>query len=367
MGKTLKVTGIGLAICAVGYFLYKEWRKSWKKIEKEEKERKQEYDNLGIEPEKMEEESVSGDGTFSNLLFTATTLGNFNECVDEEDVTFTNMMGEDEVILPTDSNKIIDWDLRNVIHVLNKKSGTNRERLDFLIELPELKKGDYRCPKIAEIMTDCKITVNDLWVDCVKVGQRPICRLEGYYVAAYKKNEESDWEYFYKKIPEDHYKEYNTDRFSGVADYVSDLQTNKKGRGIYYCKDLVDKEGNVIENSYLVDVVLFYRISFQVQKTGTEANGINLKSAMECLKYFVTKFYLSRGNSEENRIYYKHIIFHGSDYDDDELDLFTYYALDENGKTKLKEFGYDMDDYLNRIKENEMKKQKQQEKQKPNL
>lgn len=332
MKKSLKIFGVLALLAGTGYVLYKKYKQEMKKLEKEEKEENEKLEQLGVSKEKIEEEMVPGDNNLVKALYTGVE---FNSKWDLDFIDIDGCLKNE-----------------NVIHVGISDTPNGKQDLAFLLEIPAFNEGNYKAPKIKDFISNFSSAANHLWYDIVKVapresGRRPITRLEGYFVIAYRKPNDSEEYFKFIKIPEELYRPYAHGKHDGLVEYVSALRSGREKFGEVDCMGMVDDDGNPITKAKAIDVQLFFKIAFPIQ-TNTEdgpRRGINLETGLQCLEYLVNKVeILGESGDDKDRVTYDHIMFHAQDEKTEEWSLFKYYTVktdkDGNRRVIIDEFTY---------------------------
>lgn len=326
LGAGLLVAG---ALCVV-----KLYRKEYKKIEEEKEQAEEQLEELGVSPEALENNIIPGEDD-ENLVKKLYSAVEYNTQWNSDLFNIDGCLGNVE----------------NIIHL--RQSDKNRN-LDFLIQLPTIKSGNYRSPRIGDYIKTCKAASQYMWSGIVRVCPPPRECLEGYFIVAYEI--EGRKEEFYRtiKIPRRLYIHLANEKFDGLTEYIDQVRTTGEVRGKLRPDevfDLVPGETNVYTNIRPVDVILVYRISFVI-KQGDRKFGIDLAGGLKCLKYLTEKFKVRRENhnqnnmiieDSENDVTYDHLVFHVPD-ENNHWDFLTYYcaAFDEKGERIVvkSEYGY---------------------------
>lgn len=321
----LLALGAGLLVAGALYVVTKLYKKEYKKIEEEKKQADEQLEELGVSPEALENNIIPGEDD-ENLVKKLYSAVEYNTQWNSDLFNIDGCLGNVE----------------NIIHL--RQSDKNRF-LDFLIQVPTFKSGNYRSPRIGDYMKACKAASQYMWGGIVRVCPPPRECLEGYFIVAYGIEGRKDEEFYRTiKIPRRLYTHLANEKFDGLTEYINQIRESGEVRGKLRPDevfDLIPGNTDVYINIRPVDVILVYRISFLIrQREG--GIGIDLSGGLKCLKYLTEKFKVRRENynqnnmtieDSENDVTYDHLIFHVPD-ENNHWDFLTYYcaAFDEKGE-----------------------------------
>lgn len=304
--KTTKILGVLAVAAGLGYVLYKKYKKEMSKLEYEEKVEEKKLNDLGVSKKKVEKEMVPGDNNLTKAIYAG---------------IITNTKWDLDLI---DIDGCLNHE--NVIHVIE-----NDSQLSFLIEIPSFKDWSHKTPSIGDYITCFSKAADHMWYDITKISKRgerfrPITRLEGYFVVSYVNDEEEE-EYKYIKIPEELYKQYSRGKHDGLVEYISAVRDGKETNALEIDDSI---EGKAI------DVQLFFRISYPIQRPMSNSVGLTLDTGLECLKYLVDELEIGKNST----VTYDHIMFHVPVKAGEDINLFKYYTIDENNTIIIDEYTY---------------------------
>lgn len=307
--KTAGLIGLFIAVVGLGIVVYRNYKKEVKRVEEQEKieeKRDEELKEIGITSEKLDSEikKEEGDNLVKGLYIS--TRFNPNWDIDTIDV-----------------DKCLDSD--RVIHLMQEN-----ENLKIMFEIPEIKKGSYKDPKIGDYISAFSGATNNIWSEIIKFCPKPKTRLEGYLVISFERNGNKD--YGFVRIPKEFYEAYSDEKHDGLTEFISKVQ-NKEIDINSITSDIDFEEECGISNVKALEVQLFFVSEFQIQQK--DKFGINLKTGVESLKYLTENLVVYRDKNPKNKgVEYRNIFFHAPDQSG-EWDLLNYYDVDENGKVDI--------------------------------
>lgn len=347
MKKSLKILiGAGIVLVA-GSLVVRAFKKEAKKLEEEKEEKELAKENiskgieeLGLSESKIkEEEKVGDEGNLVKAIYHAIEFGELDgELWDRDYIDIDEVLKSDYVIHVTQSDT---------------KKGSF---LKFVFEIPDTvfdpKRFDY--PRINDFINRIGDAAGYMASDIIKFTPKPTYRLVGHYIVSYnitgrydKDSEGGELLEEYQKhikIPKEDYEDFTEpgSKHDGLFDYVKYLfihgteNTRLKKKTInFYDPSLKPEEK--IENLEVRSVVLAIEVSFPIATEQNDHLGINVKTALRCLKYLLDDFEITKKGS--NRVLkYDKLMFHSKNYEYPDLgfDMTRYYSTvdveDESGK-----------------------------------
>lgn len=317
--KNIYKIGIAAIIAVAAVKMFK---KELKTIKKAETENKKELESLGMSlaVKKYNESIVPGDDSLIKALYMSIR---FNETPD--------------VKSRVEKDKLVDVDAsflsRKVIHVgVRTDSGTGKDYLVFMFEIPRIYEGDYKSPRAKDYIFALSDAIDYIKKEIIKITPDPRKSLEGRFVLQYK-GEDGKEIFKNVKIPKEYY-EYEgikTNDWSELFGYIENIrQTCTKNFVQGNANDFYDDDRKLISvESRIRSSILYYRAEFPIQSPNN-VTGINLKTAFLSLGYLLNK-QIVRSNSKDNiedADNYRHIVFHGQT-ESGNVDLLSYYEYDE--------------------------------------
>lgn len=334
MKKILTTVGVILGLVTAVVALWFKFKKDLKNLEEREKKIKEntksKLNEFGVSLEKVEDEFVPGTDD-DNLVKSIFVSMEFSSEIDTEliDVEAQESAGEWKY-------GWIDTPRRNVIHV-RQSSDTKRndqQRLDFLLEIPEVKVGNFRSPRYADYIRCCKSAAEIMWQKYLPYSRKPFYSLVAYGTLEYRFTDMKEDDQAINlsfKIPESWYKDFADEKHDGLTAFID--YVNEHG---YESINLETLDFNIPDNKELEDVMLsniqlFFQISFDI-KSEKAIGGIDLVTSLKCLQYLIDDFKVSRDNANDrDAVWYEHIAFHAPDYysENQEFSLLWYYTTDD--------------------------------------
>lgn len=312
----------GLALVGVGAYIWHNSRKELKKIKSADKRVTEEFKKSGIKREKIEEET--GKSCEENSFVKAIYIGTAHN-----EKWATDAANTDEAL---QSNMLL--------HVI-ESNYRGRRNLDFIFEIPNYVNSSYANPKIGDYINGFKTISNEMW-NIVKFSKAPHTSLVGYVVISYLNSEgekKSEVRLLDKSVYAS-YAEEERGRDGLVAFYENYKKSDEKGREEAYkaiSATLVELERKSVNLVVVDDIYLAWKVSFPIQTEGQF--GINLISAVECLKYiFDGDAEIKRRGSDASKKY-QNVIFHAQN-EEGEFDMMYFYDTDEKGKIVTDTFEY---------------------------
>lgn len=307
-----KFFGVAIATVAVGYLLYRRFRKEVKNLKEEEEKNEKELESLGVSKEsreKISEEMLPGDDNLVKALYAGIQ---FNSDWDIDIINIDSCLKNE-----------------NVIHVGMERSQTGSSLLTLLVEIPAIKEGNYRSPKIGDFVTALSKASEQMYniAGITNEGVRPITRLVGYFVVSYKDEENKENKYEFIKIPQELHRSYARGKHDGLVEYISALRSGQESGTL----DMETSDGREFRGE-AIDVQLFFKISFPI-KGGIITNGIDLGTGLKCLKYIIDEVQVGE------EITYDYIMFHAPD-ENGKWNLFKYYTINEKRQIIIDEYTY---------------------------
>jgi hypothetical protein len=323
---------LGLGVAAI--FGYKAYKKGMEELENQELGETEDLEKAGVDTSKVRSEVKEDDEDFTKMLYTA--------------IRFNSDIDMDLIELESNPERAfkgaVDCIDSEVIHVrqrIDTRRKNPRRVLDFLIEIQDWfvdrkhKQPTYRDLTIGNYFSTFSETSKKLWETVVRISDKPEQHPVIYVVISREIDGERIVEY--REIKQKIYGVCADEFHDGLAEFYKAEKTKfgKIGSDIY-TKDEADW---VFENcpdldrndeTFLVeDLAIMYLISFPIRSHRQgELYGVDLKTAIECIKYLTNEMAVTRENSScEYR--YKHILFNAPDPDGKES-LVWYYTVDEN-------------------------------------
>ena len=355
MKKILKIAiGVGALIVA-GVVVVKIIKEESKKLDNEEKKINKEFEDLGLSKEKVKEEfnKEEDKDNYVKAIYHSIMFGSVdNECLDRDLLKVCSDYKNGKSL----RNGALDNE--NVIHVMQSDTPKGEKLLDFYFEIPEFtyKQGTFKYPKLKDFIRNIRLAALYMSSNIIRYTPMPVWELIGYYVISYKIKGRIDPKtkepIVYQKqirIPKKDYEKYADDKHDGLFNYIKDIYrkivNDEERRPIeisLYDPDL--KEGEEIYDWKFIIPVLMFKVSFPIATyNGPEAIGINIKTAIKCLKYLTEELVISQdsgrgrlGGASHTEIRYEHIMFHSKNYKypEEGFDFMKYYTI---AKVKDKE------------------------------
>lgn len=289
----LWVFGGILAAAGLTYLVIRNAKKAESDIDEQEKQDKEDLDELGVDTEILRNHGVS---LTENLV---------------RGIQQTIRHSPDWDLDVIDPDVVLEKD--TIIH-LTESEFKGKSQLDFVFELPNYTGDSYKFPKIKDFKLAFDKAAEEMWAHKVVKSDRPYRRLEAYVVMVIKKDDEEKT--YIKRIPADWYKQYATEQNDGVARFYEDYNDPKKHEEMKedlkknFIKDYVTGSQEGFEFR-VEEIFLGWRISFQIQNNN-RGQGINLISAIKCLQYLTDEFEVHRDGGK-GVVKFENILFHDSD------------------------------------------------------
>jgi hypothetical protein len=320
-GGIIAIAALGIAV------VYRKWFKTIKKqIETEENERNAELEQLGVSPEKLEQEvDPVEDG---NDMVKALAVGTmFNPNWDYDIVDPELALNADHIISVTQE-------------IFKGSKGENTD-LVFYFDIPNYLSGGYKSPKIGDYIKGFKEAIEHAWTNIVRYCPKPKGKLIGMVSVTYTDPEDPEEEVSERveindpKIYEELADEYHDGLaafYEGVVNKCLPESVNDK------FSDWVDSKWDreKLENFTINEVQLVYRASFKMQDRN--GIGINYKTALETLKYFTDELSISRKGSAE--VKYENVLFCAPSKKTGVHELTSFYYRADDNSIKVNSFSY---------------------------
>ena len=335
MDKKIKI-GLFLGATVLSYFAYKSWSKKVKKeIEEQEKAENEELEALGVSTEKLNEEIDSED--HGNMVKALAVGSMFNpewdySLIDPEEAlkTTSPLISVSQEVFSVKGNEVTD--------------------LVFYFDIPDYTKndGDWKKPKLTDYMNGIKKAAEKAWSDIVRFCPKPRCWLVGMVVVSYRDKEgyltservELDDPTVYESLKDENHKDgYGLGAmYEGIKNKNLPDNVNRK------LVDWINKRWNEpLPEFEFVEFHLAYRVAFN-EATHTSALGINIKTGLKALEYFLNIEIRRGGLVDEEDVrnpLYQHTLFCApSDRSKTKYDLCYYYFVNENNKLEVDNFSY---------------------------
>ena len=322
MDKKIKC-GLVLGAAVVAFFAYKNWSKKIKKqIEEQEEKENKELESLGVSTEKLNEE-MDPYGDKNNMVKALAVGCFFNPEIDYDIIDVEKALGSTRLISVSQENFMF--------------RGAETTDLVYYFDIPNYLKGGYTAPRLGDYCSTIKEAAEKAWSDIVRFCPKPRCRLTGMITVSYDNPEDPELRTSEKVEIDDPtiYEELKSDfghdgfglgkLYEGVVNKDLPESVNEK------LTDWVNKKWNrELNNFKIIEIQLVYRVSFATQnKSGI---GINIKTALETLRYFTEEMEIKRGG-RGNAVKYENVLFCApSPRYSDRFDLTHYYYVNEDNK-----------------------------------
>ena len=337
----------GLALTTVAAIAIKRaTRREEKRLVEMKKQEDQDIKDLGVSPERMRSQVI--------------------ECEREADKNMVKAMFVGIESNPDWDKDVIDIDRalssKSMLHITEDTGNRGIKYLNFLFEIPDLSgtKG-YNDPRIGDYYVSMKQLKEYLWSRVVTYCKEPRGYMAVYLAYSYKnpnKKSEKDHSLISEvlEIPRSVWSKW-ADEHDGVVEFFNDAEENgilpacqKKHVWEEVCdvltKDIISKNPD-IENLDTIsprpeELRLMYKISFREAERAGDF-GIDVKTALNCLKYIYEDFSVTRKDSEKGGVRFDNFMFHAPN-DEGTFDSLTRYYTTKNGEVVHDSYSYPDDD-----------------------
>jgi hypothetical protein len=336
MDKKIKC-GLFVGAAVVAFFVYKNWSKKIRKqIEEQEKQENKELESLGVSTEKLNEEiDLEDHGNMVKALAVGTL---FNPEWDY------SLIDPEEALKTTNPLISISQEVFNV-------RGNEVTDLVFYFDIPDYTKntGDWKKPRLVDYMNGIKAAAEKAWSDIVRFCPKPRCWLVGMVVVSYRDKEgfltservELDDPSVYESLKDETHK----DGYGLGAMYEGFKNRNLPDEVNHNLVSWIIKRwSEPLPEFEFVEFHLAYRVAFNMQ-THTTALGINIKTGLETLDYFLNNIEIKKGGlvDEEDvkKPLYQNTLFCApSARQKAKFDLCYYYFINKDNKLEVDSFSY---------------------------
>lgn len=368
MKKFIKIAlSIG-AILVVGAVVIKIAKEESKKIKEEENKKDKKLEKLGLSNKEKTEEEFDNEvdkDNFVKVLYYCIEFGEPLKMIWNRDIFRVMSEYKNGKSL---RNGILDNE--NVIHVMQSENRKGEEMLDFYFEIPEItfnekhyskdRRNNY--PEIGDYIRTFKDAAIYMSDNIIRFTPKPIWELVGYYIVSYKVKDK-DGKFIEERqkqirIPKRDFEKFANEGHDGLFEFVkhrySAILEEKLCEPIYVeISDPSINEGDETYDFKLKTLVLMFKVSFPIAKEkGTNVIGINIETALKCIKYLTEDLEVKKRRNGKS-VKYNHVMFQSRDYDHPkikEFDFLKYYTVepfDENDpefykrKIKSKDLEYE--------------------------
>ena len=330
--KTEKILiGLGLGLLGIiGVVKFvKAYKKGVEELENQETKETEDLESAGINTSKLREKTDDEEKDFSRMLYVATRYNS------DIDLDMLEINGDPE----RGTEGVLDCIDEKVIHVrqifdTKPRYGESGRRVEFRLDIPDYTSDSYRGPKIGDFLSTFKKAADYMSSSIVKFSSPARQKLFGFVIIS-RKDSSGDTIVEYRQLTEDVYGEYAVGKHDGLTDFYKQEKIKFNHIGVYdyikeadwlfkNCPDL-DREDETI---LIENIILQYIISFPIRsnKPG-ELYGIDVKSAIECIKYMTDEMEVKREDSNKI-ITYQNLLFHAPNKQGIP-DMSWYYTVDE--------------------------------------
>ena len=319
-GKTVLIGGAGALLAYVGYKGVKSYIETKKQLDKKDQEEETELKKSGLSRERVREIMIPevDDLNLVKKLYLS-VLHNPEFDIDIFDI-----------------DKCLDAG-HKTIHVRQDKSN---QFFELLLEIPGTvftERGNYLLPTIGNYVSAYSSLSRELGEEVIKFTPTPHHNLVGYFVLTDKvidgkevHPDKASQQYF--RIPREVYSEFADQQHDGLTKYIEQFLLQRQNGGFEDTEDgkaVLRMQG---DEYYIEDVVLMSKISMPIQhNSGTFELGVNLESAVKCLKYALDNLEIKRNPRQaQEGIRPTNIMFHS--WDGDSWDMFGYYEEQGDGE-----------------------------------
>lgn len=338
MDKKIKC-GLILGAAAVAYLVYRNWSKKIKQqIEEQERQENEELEALGVSTEKLSEE-IDSEEDRGNMVKALAVGSMFNPDWDYD------LVDPEEALATTSPLISVSQEVFNV-------RGNEVTDLVFYFDIPDSVSvigGDWRKPKLKDYMDGIKAAAEKAWSDIVRFCPKPRCWLIGMVVVSYRDEEglltservELDDPTVYESLKDETHKDgYGLGAmYEGICNKTLPDDVNQNLANWIskrWPKPLTDFKFEQFQ--------LAYRVAFNMQ-TQTSALGINIKTGLETLDYFLNNIEIKKGGLvDEDNVkdpLYQHTLFCAPSHRfKTKFDLCYYYFVNGDNKLEVDCFSY---------------------------
>jgi hypothetical protein len=349
--KTNKKTFVGIlagiALTTVAALaIRRATRREEKRLVEMKKQEDRDIESLGVSPERMRAQVI--------------------ECERKADKNMVKAMFVGIESNPEWDKDVIDVDkaLRSkaMLHIIEDTGNRGIKYLNFLFEIPDLSgtKG-YNDPRIGDYYVSMKQLKEYLWSRVVTYCKEPRGYMAVYLAYSYKNpNKKSDNDHSLisevVEIPRSVWSKW-ADEHDGVYEFFTDAEENgilpacqKKRVWEEVCEvltnDIVSKNPDIETLDTISprpeELRLMYKISFREAERAGDF-GIDVKTALNCLKYVYEEFSVTRKGSEKGGVGYDNFMFHAPN-DEGVFDSLTRYYTAKGGEVVHDSYSYPEDD-----------------------
>lgn len=323
----------------LGYrFLKNSYKKELKTLSDAKEQENKEIESLGVSSERMRAQVYDCEREVDRNMVKAMYVA--VEAQAKTSGYIEEMINIDEVLSS-----------QTIIHVTEEKGYKDLKYLTFLLEIPENsveKKGSFTIPKIGDYYFAMNQLKDILWREYAVSLKEPIKKKTIYLVYSHRdpKAGEGDYDMVTEsvEIPESIWARWQ-DEHPGPGEFYRDVREN--GLNAIKKKGALEEFQDLLTNDFLAknpdcnpsefavhynDLILMYKISFREARDKGDYFGINVKAALDCLKYISEKFEVTRKGTKNGGIKYDRIMFHAPNDNGAFDSLMRFYMTDKNNR-----------------------------------
>ena len=286
----LAAAGLGV----VGFVVKREYDKAKKQQKQEEIKFEEELKEIGISRDCYEKEIIS-EFDEDNLCKKVYLCLKKDSNIDLDDIDVKTFIEIDSL-----SEK--------VIHLRNSVDAKGKSCFDILVEIPELKPGDWESPRITDYLNffskEAKREIE------IMTGLEVRTRLEGYYMVDYQEVGDKEISCISCPIPEEDYRGFANGKNDGLVDYIQHLLEDKLHKTIEV------NDSRLEGKSYRVmDAVLLFKFSLP-SYSSTRPYGVTVRSVRKILEYMMNpeRFFVARDRENpKQKIVYHNVMANAED------------------------------------------------------
>ena len=352
-GTTNKNTFVSVGKWSLGilgaYLVYRVLKNSYKKelksLSEAKEEENKEIESLGVSSERMRTQVYDCEREVDRNMVKAMYVAVEAQAKTEDYIE--KMINIDEVLSS-----------QTIVHITEERGYKGLRYLTFLLEIPDNsveKKGSFAVPRIGDYYVAMKQLKEYLWTKKVVYCKEPMGRMTISLAYSYRdpKAGEGDHSLVTEnvEIPRSIWSRWE-DEHDGLVEFYEDVREN--GLNAIKKKGVLEEFQDLLTNDFLAknpdlnpaefavhyeDFILMYKISFKEARTKDDF-GINVKTALDCLKYISEDFIVTRKGTEKGGVKYDRFMFHAPSDNGAFDSLMRYYTTDKNNRVVFDSYAY---------------------------